>query len=85
MQAGLRSDLCIGCAVTHSHIIGADPCLIGILSVKSHPPLKWTLGTPTMRPEPILCPCIYWMILPLTYHANKQGECLLDLQETFEG
>ena len=38
MQDVLRSDLCIGCAVTCSHIIGYDPRLIGKRSMQSHPP-----------------------------------------------
>ena len=42
VQAELWSDLCIRCAVTHSHINGADPPIIRMLSKQSHPPLKLT-------------------------------------------
>ncbi len=38
MQYVLQLDLCIGCAVTRSHIIGDDPRLIGTQSTQSHPP-----------------------------------------------
>ncbi len=38
VQDVLQSDLCIGCAVTHSHIIGYDPRLIEKWSMQSHPP-----------------------------------------------
>ena len=40
VQDVLHSDLCIGCAVTHSHIIGDDPRLIGKRSTQSHPPCR---------------------------------------------
>ena len=56
----------------------ANPHLVGMLSVHSHPPLKLMLGTPTLSPKPILCPCNDWTILRLTYHANKPGNAFLN-------
>ena len=46
--------------------------------------MKFTSGTSTLSPEPILCPCTDRTRLPLTYHANKWGERLLGLKQTLE-
>ena len=88
-QAWLQLDLCIGCAVTHSYINRAGPPLFAMLSVQSHPPLKLTLGTPTLSPKPWVPSkthvCAEIAQHSCHHHVNQRGECQLELKETLEG
>ena len=89
VQAVLQSDWWTGLCHDLLPLKWADQHLIGMLSAQSHPPLKLTLGAPTLSPE-------HWV--PSKTHAcaeiaqhshhhyvNQLGECHLELKETLEG
>ena len=67
VQDVLRWDLFIGCAVTRSHIIRDDPCLIGKQSTQS-PPWSWLWELQPWVPNLSYAR----KRLPLTYLENKK-------------
>ena len=84
MQAGLWSDWWTGLCHDSLPLKWGWSFLIRMLGVQSHPPLKLTSGTPTLSPEPIVCPRNDWLILPPPHHANKKGNSYWEI-ETLEG
>ena len=76
--------ICVsGCAMTRSHKNGADLHLIGQLHAQSNSPMQFTLGTPTLRPIPNLCPQSNQSLLPPP-PCEQKGETATGRKKTLE-
>ena len=70
-----RSDLWTGlCRDLHPIKWGWSAIDLGCWVCKSHPPLKLTLGTQTLSPKPILCPCNVQNDTPTTSPCKHERE-----------
>ncbi len=84
MQNVLRSDLWIGCAVTCSHWIRDEPCLIGKWSTQSHPPWSWLWELQPWVPRLSYAHALIRQDSHLSHLVNKWEECFLELKDTLE-